>query len=368
MRVIETSSSLALAGNFRGCVLRNSSARLGRLDRFAYSINDSTILEELPDRKVVEEVAAGLRKRPKEISSKWFYDETGSALFDLICDLPEYYPTRVELSIMRKNAFEIARALGPNVGLVEFGSGTSMKTRVLLDRLESPSVYVPIDIACTHLLDAASSIAREYPWLSIAPLCADFTTLATLPKRAAIAKRKVVYFPGSTIGNFETASAGRLLANMRSLVGGQGAILIGIDLKKDSQTLERAYNDSRGVTAQFNLNALRHLNRAVGSDFKLENFEHDAVWIENQSRIEMRLRSLVDQRIVIGDESIVIAAGEYIRTEMSHKYTLESFADLARSAGLAVREVWCDSANKFSVQLLEPIANTEQLERRFLSV
>lgn len=345
--------------------MRNNSLR--SRDRFDYSLADTPAPEETANRSIIDEVVAGLRKNPKQISSKWFYDEPGSALFDLICELPEYYPTRVELSIMRRDSLEMARMLGPQAALIEFGSGTSLKTRLLLDRLEAPCVYVPIDIACAHLLDAASSIARDYPWLSIVPYCADFTGQLDLPKRVTLARRRVIYFPGSTIGNFEAAAAQRLLTSMRELVGNLGAVLIGVDLKKDGATLERAYNDSRGYTAQFNLNALRHLNRTIGSDFRLQSFEHDAVWIENQSRIEMRLRSLADQRVRIGDAIIQIAAGEYIRTEMSHKYTLESFAELAQSSGFKVREVWCDSAQKFSVQLLEPLGAVRTTPR-FLSL
>lgn len=304
------------------------------------------------NNEIVDAVLAGLQRKPKEISPVWLYDELGSRLFDAICELPEYYPTRAETKIMISCGADIAQRLGSNAALIEFGSGSSIKTRVLLDRLQTPDVYVPIDISLTHLLDAASSIARDYPWLRVLPVCADFTQPLHLPERVALARRRVVYFPGSTIGNFEPPAARSLLEAMHTMAGRDGAILIGVDLRKDAAVLERAYNDSRGITAQFNLNVLRHLNREAGSDFCPSAFEHRAVWVESLSRIEMRLVSRCRQSVLVGDDVIDLARGEFIRTECSHKYTLESFAELAASAGLRVREVWCDPDKLFSVQLL----------------
>jgi L-histidine N-alpha-methyltransferase len=305
------------------------------------------------DSALLNEVIAGLRKTPKEISPVWLYDDLGSRLFDAICELPEYYLTRVELEIMDLYADEMAQCLGPSIALVEYGSGSSVKTRRLLDRLETPEVYVPVDISRVQLLEVASAIARDYPWLRVLPLCADFAQPLQLPARADLAKRRVVYFPGSTLGNFEPAAARALLQSMRELVGRMGAVLIGVDLKKYPATLERAYNDSRTVTAQFNLNVLRHLNRELFSDFRLNQFEHRAVWIESDSRIEMRLISKCDQVVHIGDQTITVARDEFIRTERCYKFTLAGFGELAESAGFRVKRTWCDPAAQFSVQLLE---------------
>jgi L-histidine Nalpha-methyltransferase len=302
---------------------------------------------------LVQETVSTLSHTPKELLPKWFYDEHGSQLFDAICEVPEYYLTRTELAIMQEDAAAMAQAIGPNATLIEFGSGTSLKTRLLLDHLESPAVYVPIDIAQTHLLDAASAITRDYPYLNVAPLCADFTRPIALPSKAVIAgSRRVVYFPGSTIGNFDYDAARELLESMRDLVGETGAILIGVDLRKEIGTLERAYDDSARVTAKFNLNALRHINRELDADFALDQFEHQSVWVEDQSRIEMRLISTSEQTVHLGDDTIHFDRGEFIRTECCHKYSLESFASLASEAGLEVRRVWLDDAQRFSVQEL----------------
>jgi L-histidine N-alpha-methyltransferase len=299
-------------------------------------------------------VLEGMRKHPRQLSPVWFYDELGSFLFDSICELPEYYLTRTELQIMGQHAADMAHHIGPDAAIIEFGSGTSTKTRQLLTQLESPAAYVPVDIARDHLLNAASAIARDYPTLRVIPICADFTRPFDLPISVHAARRRVVYFPGSTLGNFDHEDARGLLQRMRPIIGANGAVLIGIDLKKDPRVLERAYNDRAGVTAEFNVNALRHLNRELGTDFDLEAFEHLAVWVENQSRVEMHLVSKREQDVHVGDETVHLGKGEHVTTEFCHKYTLESFADLAATAGLAVSRVWMDPAKLFSVQLLEP--------------
>jgi dimethylhistidine N-methyltransferase len=255
---------------------------------------------------------------------------------------------------MRQYAPEMAQHIGPDAAIIELGSGTSLKTRLLLDQIEMPATYVPVDIAREHLLDAAGAIARDYPNLHVLPVCANFMQEFALPKYIADARRRVVYFPGSTIGNFDPEQAHQLLSRIRQVIGQQGAVLIGVDLRKDPRVLQRAYNDEAGVTAEFNINALRHLNRELGADFDLEAFEHAAIWVENKSRIEMHLISKQDQSIHIGDQELKIARGEHIRTEYSHKYTLEGFSDLAASADLSVSRVWMDPAKLFSVQLLEP--------------
>lgn len=301
------------------------------------------------------DVLEGLKKQPKELSSVWFYDELGSFLFDNICELPEYYITRVELQIMHAHASEMARHIGQDAALIELGSGTSMKTRLLLDRLEQPLAYVPVDISREHLFDASGALAKDYPNLHIVPVCADFTQNFELPHLIQTAERRVVYFPGSTLGNFDNTQARQLLSRMREMVGRNGAVLIGIDLRKDPRILERAYDDAAGVTAEFNINALRHVNRELGADFDLDAFEHLAVWVENESRIEMHLVSTRDQVVHLGSEKVRISRGEHLRTEYCHKYTLESFSELAATAGLTVSRMWTDPDQQFSVQLLEPV-------------
>lgn len=299
-------------------------------------------------------VLEGLKKSEKELSPVWFYDELGSFLFDNICELPEYYLTRTEIAIMQAHAIEMAEHVGRDAAIIELGSGTSLKTRLLLDRIEMPATYVPVDIAREHLLDAAGAIARDYPDLRVIPVCANFLQPFDLPAYVANSRRRVVYFPGSTIGNFDSEEAAQLLRRIREMIGDNGALLIGVDLRKDPRILHRAYNDDAGVTAEFNINALRHLNRELGADFDLDAFEHEAIWVENKSRIEMHLVSKEDQRVHIGDEEVRIKRGEHILTEYSHKYTLDGFADLAATADLAVTRVWTDPEQKFSVQLLEP--------------
>jgi L-histidine Nalpha-methyltransferase len=307
-----------------------------------------------PPNDLTDSVLEGLKKPEKELSPVWFYDELGSFLFDSICELPEYYLTRTEMAIIREHAPEMAQHIGRDAAIIELGSGTSAKTRLLLDQIEMPATYVPVDIAREHLLDAAGALARDYPDLRVIPVCANFAQPFDLPAYIASSRRRVVYFPGSTIGNFEQNDAQSLLKRIRGMIGNNGAVLIGVDLRKDPRVLHKAYDDEAGVTAEFNINALRHLNRELGSDFDLDAFEHAAVWIENMSRIEMHLVSKRDQRIHIGDEEVEIARGEHIRTECSHKYTLESFANLAAHADLSVTRVWLDANEQFSVQLLEP--------------
>jgi dimethylhistidine N-methyltransferase len=299
------------------------------------------------------EALEGLRKSPKQLSPVWFYDEEGSCLFDSICELPEYYLTRTEMQILTDHAGEMAQLIGPHAALIEFGSGSSDKTRMLLDKLEDLAVYVPIDISRDYLFEAAGLLARDYPHLRITPVCADFTQPFELPVHIAAARRRVVYFPGSTIGNFEPDAARELLKTMRTIIGRKGAVLIGIDLRKSPEVLERAYNDAAGVTAEFNLNALRHLNRELGANFDVDAFEHSALWIEDMSRIEMHLVSKRDQEVRLGAETVKIRRGEHLRTECCHKYTLEGFAELAAAADLDVTRVWIDPDRQFSVQMLE---------------
>lgn len=299
---------------------------------------------------VIKEIIEGLQKPEKMISPKFFYDERGSRLFDQITTLPEYYPTETELGIMRENIAEIADLIGPQASLIEYGSGSSRKTRVLLEHLNDQAVYVPVDISEDHLFESARQIRSEFPQLEVLPVVADFTKRFALPNPSMMPLRNIVYFPGSTIGNFPHAVACELLRVMYDEAGVDGAMLIGVDLQKDRSIIEDAYNDSAGVTAEFNLNMLRHLNREYGSDFDLDAWSHDAQYNEDEGRVEIRLINASLQRVNIGRETVVIDKDEGILTEYSHKYTLEGFASMAENAGFEVARVWTDPQNLFSVQ------------------
>ena len=298
----------------------------------------------------VQEIVAGLQQDEKMISPKYFYDERGSQLFDQITTLPEYYPTETEFGIMRENIDEIAALIGPQASLIEYGSGSSRKTRVLLEHLNDQAVYVPVDISEEHLLESARQIRSEFPDLEVLPVVADFTKRFQLPNPPVMPLRNIVYFPGSTIGNFPHAVASELLKVMYHEAGENGAMLIGVDLQKDPSVIERAYNDSAGVTAEFNLNMLRHLNREFGSDFDLDSWEHQAHYNQAEGRVEIRLVNAERQTININGNSIVVEQGEGILTEYSHKYTIEGFAEMAHGAGFKVERVWTDPKNLFSVQ------------------
>ena len=307
-----------------------------------------------PEReRFLRDALAGLRQPQKTLPCKYFYDAEGSKLFDQICTLPEYYPTRTELSILRAHAGEMAGCLGPETLLVEYGSGSSVKTRRLLDRLARPAAYVPVDISREHLFETALSLRLDYPGLEVLPVCADFTAPFTLPRPRLPAARSAIYFPGSTIGNFSQAGAIALMAGVARRVGRGGAFLVGVDLKKDPRVLERAYDDAAGVTAAFDLNLLARMNRELDADFDLRRFSHRARWVESVGRIEMHLVSDVEQVVHLDGVEIHFERGESICTEHSHKYTLAGFARLAGRAGLAVRRVWTDRAERFSVQYLE---------------
>ncbi len=303
----------------------------------------------------LEEILEGLKRDEKMNSPKYFYDERGSQLFDEITRLPEYYPTETELAIMRDNIDEIADLIGEKASLIEFGSGSSLKIRTLLDHLRSLAVYVPVDISEEHLVAAAESLKADYPDLEILPVVADFMQPFDLPSPTIMPVKNVVYFPGSTIGNFTNDAALDLLKVMYHEAREGGALLIGVDLQKDAGILEAAYNDSKGVTAEFNINMLRHINREHGANFDLDAFEHRAEYNEDEGRIEIHLDSTSDQLVQLGDEEIAIAEGEAILTEYSHKYTLEGFAALARKAGFEVRKVWTDADRLFSVQYCERV-------------
>ena len=310
------------------------------------------------DRALLASVLEGLRQHPKRISPVWFYDERGSCLFDEICELPEYYVTRTELAILREHLPEMSALIGPHACVIEPGSGTSLKTRLLLDALDRPDCYIPVDVAREHLIAAVSQLRTEHPRLLVHPICADFTDAFSVPDTGD--SRRVVYFPGSTIGNFDRREAVQLLARLRGVTQ-NGAMLIGVDLAKDPRVLVPAYDDAAGVTAAFNLNALEHLNREVGTDFDLEAFQHRAVWNPVESRIEMHLVSERPQCVTLGDEVIEFDEGEALVTEHSHKYTLEHFARLARAAGWRVEHVWMDPQRSFSIQWLVADADPQAI-------
>ena len=301
-----------------------------------------------------QDVLSGLRTRPRSLPCKYLYDERGSELFERICDLDEYYPTRTELSIMHRCVPEMARRLGPLCMIIEYGSGSSLKTRILLEALDDPVAYVPVDISRDFLLRSAGSVDRCHPDLEVLPVCADFTEPFALPLAKRPAKRRIVYFPGSTIGNFDPDDVVRFLGLVRRQCGPYGGLLIGVDLPKDRAVLEAAYDDARGVTAEFNRNLLRRLNRELDADFDLSAWSHRAVYDATLGRVEMHLVSERAQRVRIGDTRLDFQAGESIHTESSYKYALERFEAFAREAGLAVRDVWTDDRELFSVQYLIP--------------
>ena len=304
---------------------------------------------------MLDEVLAGLRAERKTLPCKYFYDERGSALFDAICELPEYYLTRTELGIMETHIEAMAAALGPQVLLVEPGSGSSVKTRLLLDHLQRPVAYVPVDISRAHLVSAADRLNRLYPDLEVLPVCADFNQPFDIPAPRRHARRSVVYFPGSTIGNFEPPAAVQLLRRLRRLAGSGGALLLGADMRKDRAVLESAYNDAAGVTAEFNLNLLKRLNRELGADFDTAGFQHHALYNEVEGCIEMHLVSRHPQIATVAGEPFEFSAGESILTERSYKYSPELLATLAARAGLKLEATWMDDRRYFSVSYLSPV-------------
>jgi len=299
-----------------------------------------------------DQILAGLTAPQKRIDPKYLYDQRGSELFDRICTLPEYYPTRTELGLMRRYGDDIAALVGPRAAIIELGAGSSMKVRLLLDHLVEPIAYVPVDISGDYLHEQSAEFAADYPHVRVQPVFADFTRPFTLPSHPVTPERNLVFFPGSTIGDFSRQKARELLAVMGTVAKPGGALLIGVDLRKDADILRAAYNDRHGVTAEFNLNVLARLNRELGADFRLDRFEHRAVYDEAQGRLEMRLVSTCAQRVRIDGAALTFERGEYIVTEHSHKYSLGEFRNLARQAGLEPRRSWVDRAELFSLQYL----------------
>ena len=298
------------------------------------------------------DLALGLSARPRSVSPKYFYDAVGSTLFERICELPEYYPTRTEMGLLRQHAPEIAALAGPRAEIVEFGAGALQKIRLLLDAFDAPSRYLPIDISGDHLAAAAVQLRHDYPELAVHPVAADYTQRLLLPAAAAGAGQRIGFFPGSTIGNFTTPEALRFLQTAAQVLRG-GALLIGADLVKDPATLHAAYNDAEGVTAAFNLNLLARANRELGADFDLDQFAHYAFYNIAERRIEMHLVSRREQQVHLAGQRFSFAEGESIHTENSHKFTVGGLRALAAQAGFTAGPAWVDAEGLFSLHWLQ---------------
>lgn len=308
--------------------------------------------DDPPRASFLAAVLEGLSRPQKAIPPKFFYDARGCELFEAICELPEYYLTRTETALMQARAAEMATELGLGTVVVEYGSGTSRKTRILLAALE-PRAYLPVDIACAALREAASALARECRDMAVIAVCADFMQPLRLPTLRGLAhNRRVIYFPGSTIGNLDPDDTQTLLRRSRELAGRGGAMLVGVDLKKDRARLDAAYDDAQGVTAEFNLNLLRRINRELDADFDLDQFRHAAFYNDLAGRIEMHLASSVPQRVTVAGRTFTFRAGETIHTENSYKFGVEEFQAVARRAGWEPRRCWTDPEGLFAVHCL----------------
>jgi|SRR6056297_466255 len=307
--------------------------------------------DQQPDQQVfLKHVLEGLDAPQKWLSPMYFYDAAGSQLFDRICEQDEYYPTRTELEIIDTRLDEIVAVVGPRALIIEPGSGSSLKTRTLLAALDDPAGYVPVEISREHLMDAVDSLRTAFPDLPVLPVCADFTAPFDIPRTEQQSRQRVIFFPGSTIGNFSPPDAVALLASLRATLASGDGLLIGVDLQKDATVLERAYNDAAGVTAAFNLNLLQRINSELSADFKLSQFSHRALWNAQDSRIEMHLVSERDQQVQVGGRRFHFACGEHILSECSYKFSLDGFAALAAEAGWQRRQVWTDPRDYFSLQ------------------
>lgn len=303
--------------------------------------------------RFLDDVLAGLASAPKSLSPKYFYDARGSGLFEAICELPEYYPTRTELALMREHVDAMAAGLGANCLLIEFGSGAGTKTEILLQAMR-PAAYVAVDISAAALHAAAARHAVRFPDIPAIAVCADYMLPLEIPGLSDYASsRRVIYFPGSTIGNLMPHEALTFLRDARRLAGPGGAMLVGVDLKKDPAILNAAYNDAQGVTAEFNMNLLRRINRELGADFDLAHFRHVAFYDAVAGRIEMHLESLLAQSVAVAGRAFEFAAGERMHTENSCKYAVEEFRQLAQAAGFQSHRVWSDRQQYFAVHLLE---------------
>jgi dimethylhistidine N-methyltransferase len=297
-----------------------------------------------------DDVLAGLRTKPKRVPAKYFYDGTGSLLFEHITELPEYYPTRCEMRILRDHARDIVKLIPEGAALVEFGSGSSKKARIVLRAARKLAAYVPVDICGEMIEQEAIELRPDFPGLKVLPVRADITHKFALPPEAMAAPVRVGFFPGSTIGNFEPFEAAAFLRNAAHILGPGATLIIGVDLIKPVDVLNAAYNDAEGVTAKFNLNLLVRINRELGATFKLDTFEHRAFYNRESHRIEMHLASLKRQKVKVAGEAVDFRAGETIHTENSYKYSVASLGALARGAGWRLADVWTDAREYFSIQ------------------
>jgi len=303
--------------------------------------------------RFLDDVLSGLARTPKSLSPKYFYDARGSGLFEAICELPEYYPTRTELALMREHADAMAARLGADCLLIEFGSGAGIKTEVLLQAMQ-PAAYVAVDISAAALHAAVDRHAVRFPGIPMIAVCADYMQPLEIPGLSAYAaSRRVIYFPGSTIGNLTPEESLTFLRDARRLAGAGGEMLVGVDLKKDPAVLDAAYNDAQGVTAEFNMNLLQRINRELGADFDLAQFRHVAFYDARAGRIEMHLESLCAQTVSVAGRAFLFAAGERMHTENSCKYAIDEFRLLSQAAGFRAQQVWSDRQQYFSVHLLE---------------
>ncbi len=308
-----------------------------------------------PDReRITADILRGLSATPRQLPSKYFYDAQGSALFEQITRQPEYYPTRTELQLLQECAQDIAKVVGPRLHVVELGSGSGRKTELLLQALREPVAYTPIEISRAALTDSITRMAEALPGIEMLPVCADFTRPVQLPEPQRLPARRLIFFPGSTLGNFTQDDAIALLTAMRQTMGQDGIALIGIDLHKDAALIEAAYNDAAGVTAEFTLNLLRRLNRDIGSDFDLSGFRHQARYSVPRLRIETELVSQREQRVHVDGRAFDFVQGEAMTVEYSHKYTDAVFAKMAAAAGLRVTAHWNATAPAFGLRLLQP--------------
>jgi dimethylhistidine N-methyltransferase len=304
------------------------------------------------ENSFLQDVLTGLSSKPKWMAAKHFYDAEGSKLFERIMQLPEYYPTRSEMQTLRENTAAIASLVPEGAALVEFGSGSNAKIRLLLEAAPQIAAYVPVDISAEYLEEQAQELRRDFPKLKIFPVAADFTKRFELPAKVR-AMPRVGFFPGSTVGNFEPLAAVSFLRNAARILGENASLVIGVDLVKDEKILHAAYNDAEGVTAAFNLNLLARINREADADFDLASFEHRAFFNTKRERIEMHLVSRKSQTVTVGGEPFEFEPGETIHTENSYKYTRDGFKNLARQAGWIEHALWTDSAGNFSVRALK---------------
>lgn len=303
--------------------------------------------------KPVDEVLEGLLSRPKHLPCKLLYDARGAELFEQICTLDAYYPTRTEVALLEAHLPAIAIAVGPDARVIEPGSGEGIKTRMLLAALDRPAGYVPIDVSAEQLASTATALRARFPGLVVQPVCGDYTGALVMPAAPKTCARTLVFFPGSTIGNFEPDAARRFLARLGKLAGPNAMLLLGADSNADREALLRAYDDPEGVTAAFDLNILAHINRTHGATFRLDDFAHRAVWNEAHSRVEMHLISRRAQTVSVGDYEIELENNEPIVTEHCYKHTPAALAELLASAGWRVRDVFADPHGRMRLWLAE---------------